>query len=253
MKHKISVQLYTLREQCAADFPGTLRKLAEIGYSGIQFAGYHGHEPASLKAVIEETGLRVSGLHVGESELLNDWERLIAEARLFGTPDIVCAGIGADNRNEAGYRSVKRRFNEVASRLQDEGLRVSYHNHAFEFDTTVDGKDGLSFLIEAAPDNLILAEPDVYWLKKGGRDPVAFLAPYADRAPILHMKDMTDDEEQTYAEVGTGTIDFKAIIRWGEASGVEWYVVEQDSCKSDPLECVKTSYANLSKLMDKIG
>lgn len=232
MKHKISVQLYTLREQCAADFPGTLRKLAQIGYSGVQFAGYHGHDPASLKAIIEESGLQVSGLHVGESELLNDWERLIAEAKLFGTPDIVCAGIGTDSRNEDGYRSVKRRFNEIASRLQSEGLRVSYHNHAFEFDTIVDGKDGLSFLIEAAEDNLILAEPDVYWLKKGGRDPVAFLAPYAGRAPILHMKDMTDDEEQTYAEVGTGTIDFDSIVRWGEASGVEWYVVEQDSCKT---------------------
>lgn len=252
MKNKISVQLYTLREQCAADFPGVLRELSRIGYSAVQFAGFHGYDQALLRSVLEETGLRVSGLHYGGDQLLNEPERAIAEAKYFGTPDIVCAGIGGDSRDEAGYRTLKLRFNELADRLRSEGLRISYHNHAFEFDTTVDGKDALSYLIAPEADNILLAEPDVYWLKKGGRDPVGFLAPYAGRVPILHLKDMTDDEEQAFAEIGTGTIDFEAILRWGEASGVEWYVVEQDSCKTDPLECVKTSYSNLVRLIDKI-
>ena len=253
MKNKISVQLYTLREQCAADFPGVLRELASIGYSAVQMAGLNGYDPQLLKAVLAETGLRVSGLHYSADEMLNETERVMSEAALFGTPDIVCAGIWGEYQNESGYRTIKRRFNELANRVQAEGLRVSYHNHAFEFDTTVDGKDALSFLIEAAADNAILAEPDVYWLKKGGRDPVEFLQPYAGRVPILHMKDMTDDEEQTFAEIGAGSIDFEPIVRWGEASGVEWYVVEQDKCKSDPMACVRTSYTNLAKLMDKIG
>lgn len=253
MKNKISVQLYTLREQCEKDLPGVLRELAHIGYGAVQFAGFHGYDPALLKSVLAETGLRVSGLHYGADALLTESERLIAEANLFGTPDIVCAGIGGEYRNEDGYRTIKRRFNELANRVQAEGLRISYHNHAFEFDTSVDGKDGLSFLIEAAADNRILAEPDVYWLKKGGHDPVEFLKPYAGRVPILHMKDMTDDEDQAFAEIGTGSIDFESIVRWGEASGVEWYVVEQDICKTDPMECVRTSYANLSSVMDKIG
>lgn len=253
MKNKISVQLYTLREECAADFPGVLRQLAEIGYSAVQFAGFHGYEPALLKSVLGETGLAVSGLHYGSDFLLNEPERAIEEALYFETPDIVCAGIGADQRDEAGYRELKRRFNELAGSLQRASLRISYHNHAFEFDTAVDGKDALSYLIAPEADNIILAEPDVYWLKKGGHDPVAFLQPYANRVPILHMKDMTADAEQTFAEIGTGTIDFEAIVRWGEAAGVEWYVVEQDSCKTDPLACVKTSYVNLARLMDKIA
>jgi len=253
LKNKISVQLYTLREQCAADFPGVLRELARIGYSAVQFAGFHGYDPQLLKSVLAETGLRVSGLHYGADELLNETERVMAEAALFGTPDIVCAGVWGEYQNEEGYRTIKRRFNELAGRVQTEGLRISYHNHAFEFDTIVDDKDALSFLIEAAADNAILAEPDVYWLKKGGRDPVEFLKPYVGRVPILHMKDMTDDEEQFFAEIGTGSIDFEPIVRWGEASGVEWYVVEQDACKSDPMESVRTSYTNLAKLMDKIG
>ncbi|THF79883.1 sugar phosphate isomerase/epimerase family protein [Cohnella fermenti] len=252
MRNKISVQLYTLREACAADFPGVLRELASVGYSAVQFAGFHGYDPQLLRSVLEETGLKVSGLHYGGAELLDDPERVIGEAKLFGTPDIVCAGIGPEYRNEEGYRTIKRRFNELAERVSSEGLRISYHNHAFEFETEVDGKDGLSYLIAPEADNLLLAEPDVYWLKKGGREPVEFLSGLEGRVPILHMKDMTDDEERTYAEVGTGIIDFESIVRWGEASGVEWYVVEQDSCKTNPLDCVKTSYKNLVRVMEKI-
>ncbi|MDF2715204.1 MAG: xylose isomerase [Paenibacillus sp.] len=253
MKNKISIQLYTLREQCEADFPGVIRELAQIGYKAVQLAGFHGYEPTLLKAVIEEVGLQVSGLHYSSDDLLNDSDRLIREAKLFGTPDIICAGIGSTLRDENGYRLVKHQFNELANRIKGEGLRVSYHNHDFEFQTIIDGKDAFSYLIEPKPDNAILAEPDVYWLKKGGYEPVEFLAPYAGRVPILHLKDMANDEEKSFAEVGTGLIDFESIIRWGEASGVEWYVVEQDDCKSDPMTCVKTSYSNLSELMNKIS
>ncbi|WP_373271250.1 sugar phosphate isomerase/epimerase family protein [Paenibacillus sp. MY03] len=111
---------------------------------------------------------------------------------------------------------MKHWFNELANRVQTDGLRNSYHNHSFEFNTIVDGHDGLSYLIEHSSDNLILAELDVFWLKNGGHDPIEFLKPYAGRVPILHMKDMSDDEEQVYAEVGTGSIDFKSIVRWGK-------------------------------------
>lgn len=168
MKNKISVQLYTLREACQKDFPGVLRELASIGYGAVEFAGYNGYDPAELKAVLAETGLRVSGMHCGVTDLLDDTERVISEARMFDTVNLICTGVWGDIQNEDGYRTVKRKFNELAGRLQAEGLRISYHNHAFEFDTIVDGVDALSYLLEPAPDNFILGEPDVYWLKKGG-------------------------------------------------------------------------------------
>ncbi|OUS78126.1 hypothetical protein B1748_05020 [Paenibacillus sp. MY03] len=99
MWKKISVQLYALREECAAVFPEVLRELASIGYRGVQFAGFHGYDPALLKFVLAETGLRVSGLHYGGDEMLKDPERLISEAKMFDMPDIVCAGLGGGHQN----------------------------------------------------------------------------------------------------------------------------------------------------------
>jgi len=251
MREKIAVQLYTLREECASDFPATLREISQIGYGGVQFAGFHGHDPKALKEILDETGLKAAGLHVGLDELLERGDQVADEAEVLGTIDIICPGIAEAIRTEGGYKGVRSDLNAIAAKLKDRGIRISYHNHAFEFETKVDGKDALSYLLEPVPGNEILAELDVFWLKKAGHDPVAFFEPYGGRMPIVHLKDMTDDEEATFAPIGTGVIDFAPIIEWGETSGVEWYVVEQDSCKTDPMDCVRTSYGNLLSLMEQ--
>lgn len=252
MNHKIAVQLYTLKDECKSDFPAVLREISQIGYAGVQFAGFHGYDPKELKSVLDETGLKAAGLHVGMQEILEHAAQVASDAKLLGTPDIICPNVPSDLRNEDGYRKLRADLNATAKRLKSEGFRISYHNHAFEFDTRIDGKDALSYLLEPAGENDILAELDVYWLKKSGFDPAEFIRPYAGRMPIIHLKDMTADDEQAFAEIGAGCIGFEPIIRWGEASGVEWYVVEQDICKTDPMDCVRTSYANLTKLMDTI-
>lgn len=253
MTAKTAVQLYTLREECKADFPGTLREISQIGYAGVQFAGYQGYDPQELKSVLDETGLQVAGMHVSLDEALNQTDRLVAEARLFETRDLIVPALSDELRNEEGYRQVRQELGALATRLKSEGIRLSYHNHAFEFETLVDGKEALSYLLEPTEDNDILAELDVYWLKKGGFDPVDYLQPYAGRMPIIHIKDMTADEEQFFAPVGTGSIDFAPILQWGEASGVEWYVVEQDQCRTSPMECVRTSYGHLSRLLGELA
>jgi len=93
---------------------------------------------------------------------------------------------------------------------------------------------------------------DVYWVKKGGRDPLSFIQPYANRMPIIHLKDMTNDEKELFAEVGTGQIDFVPILQWGEKSGVEWYAVEQDVCPGNPMDSLKISLENLMKLKELV-
>lgn len=252
MKQKTAVQLYTLREECQADFPKVLRELKRMGWAGVQFAGFHSYDPQELAAVVKETGLKAAGMHVGYQRFVEELEQLIAEARLFGTQDLICPSIPADLRNAEGYREVKRKLNEAAVRLQKENLRLSYHNHAFEFETDVDGQNALAYLLQPVPDNLLLAELDVYWVKRGGYDPATYIAPYANRMPIIHLKDMTRDEEQTFAEIGEGSIDFKPILAWGERNGIEWYVVEQDRCRRSPMDCVETSLANLSRIIEEL-
>ncbi|HZH60982.1 MAG TPA: sugar phosphate isomerase/epimerase, partial [Metabacillus sp.] len=100
--------------------------------------------------------------------------------------------------------------------------------------------------------NHILAEIDVYWIKKAGMDPLEYIAPYANRMPIIHLKDMTKDDRRTFAEVGTGVIDFIPILQWGEANGIEWYAVEQDICERPPLESLEMSLRYLRKIAEKI-
>jgi sugar phosphate isomerase/epimerase len=252
MQNQLAIQLFTLREECKADFPKVLRHMKEIGWTGVQMAGYHDYDPAELAALIRELGMQTAGLHIGFNDLVGDLDKAVRDAELFQTRDLVCSSPPQDKRDEAGYRVIKKALNEAAAAVQEKGLRISYHNHAFEFDVAVDGTSALEHILEPAASNLILAEPDVFWVKKGGRDIVPFIEGYANRIPIIHLKDMTADEHQVFAEIGTGSIDFLPILRWGAANGVEWYVVEQDKCVGNPLDCVETSFNNLTKLITEV-
>ena len=108
MKDKLAVQLYTLRKECEQDFPGVLRELSRRGWAGVQFAGYHGHEPGELAEVLKETGLRAAGLHVGYDQLAAGLDAIVQDAAILGTRDIICPFVQPVRRTEQGYRETKR-------------------------------------------------------------------------------------------------------------------------------------------------
>ncbi|CAI6087015.1 sugar phosphate isomerase/epimerase family protein [Cohnella sp. JJ-181] len=253
MKHKFAVQLYTLRNECERDFPDTLRTLGRMGWAGVETAGLHGHAAEEIAEVLREAGLKTAGMHISVERLRAEPDSVKAEARTLGTRRLICPSVPHEWRHEQGYIRLREELNAAAGELRDEGFTVSFHNHAFEFETRVGATDALSYLLAPEPDNAILAEIDVYWVSRAGRDPAAFVAPYRGRMPTMHLKDMTADERRTYAEIGTGRIDFEALLLWGERSGVEWYVVEQDICEGDPLDSVRTSLDNLHALADRLG
>ena len=243
-----AAQLFTVREQTKKDFPGVLRELAKMGWNGVQISGLQGYDPEEIAAVMRETGLGAAGLHIGLPRLEKEFDQVVHEARLFGTQDVVCPALPPDLRNEAGFRQLRERLGALAGRFAEHGLRLSYHNHAFEFETVVDGRSALEFLLDPAGGSRILAEIDVYWIARGGRNPVEFLSAYANRMPLVHLKDMTADERQTFAEVGEGQLDFHGILAQCRRSGVEWYVVEQDQCDGNPMDSLAVSLRNLTRL-----
>ncbi|MCU6709923.1 sugar phosphate isomerase/epimerase [Paenibacillus sp. J5C_2022] len=253
MQSKLAVQLYTLREACSSDFHQVLRDLKAMGWGGVQLAGYHGHAPAELAAFIQETGLQVAGMHVSLGRIKHELEELVHEAGLFGTRDIICPSLPVEMRNEAGYREARELLNKAAEAVKPTGIRISYHNHSFEFEETVDGQFALEYMLKPSADNLVLAELDVFWVKKAGQEIEHFIALYANRMPIIHLKDMTADDRRTFAPIGSGIIDFTPILHWGEQNGIEWYVVEQDECDSDPMACVASSYRYLAALISGMG
>ncbi|RAP74573.1 sugar phosphate isomerase/epimerase family protein [Paenibacillus montanisoli] len=248
MRHKLAAQLYTLRNELKIDFPGTLRELKKMGWSAVQIDGLHGNDPREIAAVMNELGLRTAGMHVGLERMKHDLEAVLEEARLFNTKDFICHSLPGELQNPDGYRSVRDDLRKVAAAVSGAGFRVGYHNHDFEFHTSVEGRYALDYVLELDPAAPVYAEIDTYWVKKAGLDPLGYIRDYAYRMPILHLKDMTGDGRCYFAEIGNGIIDFVPILQWGESSGVEWYAVEQDYCPGSPLDSLAESFEYLMRI-----
>ncbi|TBL75280.1 sugar phosphate isomerase/epimerase family protein [Paenibacillus thalictri] len=253
MRHKFAAQLYTLRNELKQDFYETLRTLKKMGWHAVQIDGLHGYPAGEIAAVLKETGLRAAGMHIGLDRMNGELEKVLEEARLFGTTDFFCHYLEENMQHVEGYKQAKRELLAVARKVSPLGFRVGYHHHDFEFKTEVEGKAALDFILEPEDGLALYPEIDTYWVKMGGRDPLAYMEPFVNRIPVLHLKDMTRDERRYFAEVGTGSIDFEPILAWGERSGVEWYAVEQDYCPGSPFDSLELSLTNLIKMSEKLG
>ncbi|GIP35013.1 sugar phosphate isomerase/epimerase [Paenibacillus sp. J2TS4] len=253
MKHKFAAQLMTVHKETEQDFPGVLRDLKAMGWPAVQISGLRGWPAADIAAALRETGLATAGFHVLLDRLRDELDTVLAEARMFRTNDIICPYMPQEYQNPEGYRRMRCELNDIARKIGEQGFRFSYHHHAFEFATEVDGVTALEYLLEPAADNAILAEIDTYWVKKGGKDPLEFIRRYSNRMPIIHLKDMTTDGREETAEIGTGSIDFEPILLWGEQNGVEWYAVEQDRCPGNPMDSLQLSLDHLNKLADRLS
>lgn len=253
MKEKFAVQLYTLRNELSVDLPNTLREVKKMGWNAVQIDGLFGHSAEEIADVLNETGLKTAGMHVGLDRINYDLENVIKEADLFGTKYFYCHFLEKDLQNVEGYKKVRHDILLANKKVNPNGYKVGYHHHAFEFDTIVEGKVALDYLFEdGGEDTLIVPEIDTYWVKKGGQDPLAYMSKFPNRIPILHLKDMTNDERQTFAEVGEGSIDFLPILKWGEQNKVEYYAVEQDHCDGKPMDSLSISLENLIKMSEQL-
>jgi sugar phosphate isomerase/epimerase len=143
--------------------------------------------------------------------------------------------------------SFAREASEVARRLAQGGIGFVYHNHSFELEKFGD-KTGLRILYDESDPEAFTSEIDTYWIQHGGENPAEYIRKYANRCPLVHLKDMLADEQKTFAEVGGGILDWPAIFKASEAAGAKWYIVEQDRCQRPPLESVKISFENLKKM-----
>lgn len=241
----IALQMYTVRDDARADFIGTLRKVAAIGYPAIQLAGYGNLSSGALKEVLDDLGLKVAGSHVGLDALEGSLDAEIDFNTALGNHDLICPMAPRELWNEAaGFRELARRLNAIGRRCKERGARLSYHNHAFEFrrfgDTT-----GMEILLAETEPDLVYWEPDVYWIAFAKEDPVRWIRRYPGRCPLIHLKDMTAGAEPTFAEVGEGILDFQPIF--AATSDAEWYVVEQDTCARPPLDSAAISLSHLKE------
>ena len=244
MKPVIALQLYTLRDLLKVDMLGTLEKVADLGYQGVEMAGYGNSNRADVIDKLRELGLRVVGNHVGIDALENDFGAVVNEARELGISHVAIPYLDESRRgSREKWLANAAEFDEFGQKLREVGLQLCYHNHAFEFEEQYDGKSALELLYEHSSPQLLHAELDTYWVRKGGVSPAFFIRSLSGRVPLLHIKDMAVDG--SFAEVGEGTLDWPEIFAAAEAAGTRAYIVEQDVCPGDPLESIAISINNL--------
>ncbi|MBL8094442.1 MAG: sugar phosphate isomerase/epimerase [Anaerolineales bacterium] len=243
MSTPLSVQLYSLRDSLAQDFAGTLRRVAEIGFAGVETAGFPGTTPAAARALCAALGLKISSFH-GPAPVGATRQESLDLAGALGVKRIVLPYL--DPKLFAtldGVREVADLLNAAAAEAKANGLHFAYHNHWFEFGL-IDGKPAFDHLLPLLTTDVEF-ELDLYWIKVGGQDPTALIARLGDRAPLLHVKDgPANGYEAAMVAVGDGAIGYPDVIATHHA---EWLVVELDRCDTDMFTAVARSYSFLTE------
>jgi sugar phosphate isomerase/epimerase len=245
-----ALQLYSVRDMTARDFAGTVKKVAQIGYKLVETAGYGNLKTAAeAKKALDDAGLKAVSGHFSIDLLEGKIDQVVEDAQTLGLEMVVCPFLPEDRRKDAaGYVATAKVLEAAGLQLHQYGPILAYHNHNFEFQK-FGGKYGMDILLENTQPHLVAAEIDVYWVKFAGVDPVEYLNKTGERVRALHLKDMLPGEEKRFAPVGTGVIDFKAVLATAEKIGVRYGIVEQDRTYDQAtLDAIRISLENLKKL-----
>lgn len=245
----IALQLYSIKELTGEDFLGTLKKVAEIGYDGVEFAGYFGTSAEQLRKSLDEYGLRAAGSHIGMPDLTDRLEEMMDYSLAIGSPYIICPGLPEELRENAdSYKRAAERFDRIGERCKEQRLRFGYHNHGIEFQKH-DGLTGLELLAQHTSPEHLFFELDTYWAEYAGFRAADWIESFADRCRILHIKDMKSKQDQRNTEIGTGILDFETITAAGKHFGIEWYTVEQEEYEIPQLESIEASLRYLRQIL----
>jgi sugar phosphate isomerase/epimerase len=245
---KIGVQLYTVRGEMGKDFEGTLKKIAEIGYKEVEFAGYYNRTPQQVKELLTRYGLEAPSAHVPLGDIQTKLDQAIETAKVIGHKLLVCPWLqDSDRKTIDQYKAHAATFNKAAEACKKAGLEFGYHNHDFEF-FTIDGKMPFDVLLAETDKRLVKMELDLYWVKKGKQDALSIMSKNPGRIVAFHVKDMDNTPKGFFTEVGRGTINFKEIFAQSKKAGVKYFIVEQDQCPGSPFDSLKISHDYLKQL-----
>jgi sugar phosphate isomerase/epimerase len=240
---KIALQLYTVRESAKKDFIGVIKEVASIGYAGVEGGGDMGGLSAKdLRHLLDDLGLTFVSGHLSMANIASGFDQLVADYKTLGAAYMGVAWIGEEWRTDQdSFKRAAAEMEKAAEIANRAGIKFFYHNHDFEF-KKVGGVNGLDILFDNSTLN---SELDLYWVAKGGEDPVAYLRKLTGRVPLVHVKDMTKDAARTFEIVGEGQLDYDTILPAADAAGVDWFIVEQDLCPKGELASARKSFENI--------
>ena len=245
----IGLQMFSVRELTQKDFLGTLKKIAEIGYDGVEFAGYFDTPARELKKHLFDLGIRSAGSHIGIASLKDNLDQVIEYSLEIGDPYIICPALPQEMRNSMdAYKKTAELLNKIGGKCKENNIKFGYHNHNFEFEK-YEGQYGLDILFENTQPDLLFMELDTFWVEYCGLRSVDVINKYKERCSVLHIKDMKSLEEKINTEIGNGIMDFKEITALGKKYNAEWYTIEQEEFEKPCLLSVKEGFDYLRNIL----
>ncbi|HDN17727.1 MAG TPA: sugar phosphate isomerase/epimerase [Candidatus Bathyarchaeota archaeon] len=253
----IGVQLYTFRDymRTKRGLEHTLKRIAEIGYSNVELAGFGPVNPEEFSQILSRFELSVCSSHVPFDMLYEALEDVLEMHETVGCRNLVCPSIPRSYVNEDGFKEVAGILSDIAGVINREGFTLSYHNHADEF-TKWNGKTGLEILSEYAPK--LLFQLDTYWVQYGGASTIEWINRLRGRMISIHLKDMKVSltskgilHVNTY--VGDGNLNWVSILQSSIESGIRYLIVEQEFYEISPFESTKRSLNHLKKILSELS
>ncbi len=246
-KIPIALQLYSVRNDCAEDLPGTLEKVAKMGYEGVEFAGYYDYQAEELRRLLDDNGLICCGSHLRIETLLGDeLMRTVEFNKTLGNPYLICPGLPEEYRDSReAWLSTAELFNKISARVRPLEMWTGYHNHHIEF-TELDGELPWDTFF-GNTDREVVMQLDTGNALHGGADVVPFLERYPGRALTVHLKEYSAANDK--ALIGEGEVRWEELFDLCETTGAtRWYIVEQESYAYPPLECVERCLQKLREM-----
>ena len=262
MSFPVAIQLYSLRDVAQKNLYATLKKVKELGYDGVEFAGLYKHTPEEVRDMCADIGLVPISAHVPYVDMVADPEGVMGQYATIGCKYIVVPYLANEHRPDSDlFPEVIKNIAMLGGVAKKLGMTLLYHNHDFEF-MKLNGKYALDVLYEEVPADLLQTELDMCWVNVGGETPAEYLLKYTGRSPVVHLKDFWGEKSDDMYEligiekkaparpanfefrpVGSGKQDFPAILKAAKAAGAEWVVVEQDqpTQENTPMECADMS------------
>lgn len=251
MASKVALQLYTVRDllKTPEQAEETLRKVRQIGYNAVEHSGVASLAPQRLRDLLHELGLETVSVHVSYDELTPGTGKAEDRCAMYGCKEVSLSSMPHERfRSYPELRKEAARLTEIGKKLASKGLRFSYHSHWFEYERLSEGV-GLEILYRETDPKFVKSQLDICWAQYAGADPARWIRNLKGRVPTVHAKDLgVKDGKQMTLEVGEGNINWPNVLDACKEAGVEWYIVEQDSCWRSPLDSVAVSLANLNKM-----
>lgn len=249
----IGIIVNTVKPQMESNYLGTLRELKEIGYTYLE-GGSYGDSPKEYENQVKEIGLKIlcggSSIH----PMSEDPDKYLKIAGELGYKYIVCyypwISSPEEITKDAAYRAAEM-LNMLGQKFHTAGYKFVWHNHNWEF-IERNGEKPFDIIMKNTDSKLVSCQLDLYWVKKGNEEPVSLFKKYPGRFPLIHVKDMDSTKDRDITCVGSGTINFKNILKYYSVAGIKHLIIEHEK-NQDGISCAKTSFKSLTKTLKEIG